>query len=510
MSVSARDPGVKNLRKRVEGDFYYFCTQVMGFDQFYEPLHRPICEWAAGVFDRPKRYSLLMIPRGHFKTTIGSVCFPIWCLAKNPNLRILIAHGKLGTAIAELRNIKTQIEVNDKLVWLWPDVFYRNPSKESSLWLSDQINVRRTYEDKVPSISTASPDASNTGFHYHLQIHDDLSTDVNSRSVTERQKVKFWVQEQNNTLRPADKIEPRGGRFMGLGTPWHYDDVWAMLRGPDYEDDVSQKVMGLYGEPGRDSGEPIFPTRFPEEEVERRKKKMSRSHFAAQMLCDPNPEGAAIFKRSDIMWFREGEQPEGMLFFASVDPNRSEKTQDDPMALVVAGRDYSGHLWVVDLWHGHPTGTQILDWIEQAVKRWKPQTVFIEDVQFQRQLVHWLRERFVEREISVPVTPLPRGPTSKFTRVTALEPLVEKNKLHIREGLEIIATELERFPQWRNDDTVDALADIYTHGWDPTEPTKPPPPKNPHTVSAILETLGERGSRAPVSWGRGFGGVRMR
>ena len=76
-----------NMRDRALKDFYYFCTEVMGFKDLYEPLHGPLCDLIAN--DKIKR-KLILLPRGHFKTTIVSICYPLWRLIQDTSRRVAL------------------------------------------------------------------------------------------------------------------------------------------------------------------------------------------------------------------------------------------------------------------------------------------------------------------------------------------------------------------------------------------------------------------------------------
>jgi predicted phage terminase large subunit-like protein len=512
--MAKREGPVAKLRRRAEEDFFFFMVEILGYRDLYEPLHGRICRWLQEIWQRESQYSVLMIPRGCFKTTTGSIGLPIWNWLGNQDLKQFVGHGKLGTAQKILRETKLQLETNNYLHNLWPDIFYQHPSRESEVWLADQINVKLTRVDKVPSLMVGSPEASTTGLHYHFQIFDDISTDINSRSENEREKIKQWTREQNNLLRPRDSINPLGGRVLGIGTPWHYDDVWSMLRGPDYEDDCSSMILGMYGDPGLTDGEPIFPTRFPKEEIEKRVKRMGTTIAAAQLFCDPNPEAWAKFKMRDIRWFHEGDVPAGMNIFAAVDPNRSEKTQDDPMAIIVGGVDSEGELWVLDRLRGHPVGQEILDWFAVVQNKWNPKVFFVESISAQNQIIHWVRQFFMGKGMAVQVKPVVRGPTRKYERIMALQPMVEAGKLHIPYGFEDVAEELCAFPNGKNDDMCDCLADLYAHGFRPSaEKAHEEVPNNPYVLQSIINSELAAQNEPRVSFssaGRSFGRSRVR
>lgn len=80
----------RDARALAESDLYYFAREVLGYSDFHEPLHRPLCEF----IQQPTK-QLTLIPRGHFKSTIISVSYPLWLLVQFPDTRILIANATL-------------------------------------------------------------------------------------------------------------------------------------------------------------------------------------------------------------------------------------------------------------------------------------------------------------------------------------------------------------------------------------------------------------------------------
>ena len=523
-AVPQVEPGLLKIRKLYEDDFFLFCDQIMQPAQFGKSvlsptLHREVCGWLGGIWDRDETYSVLMIPRGCLKSTVGTCYFVLWQLAKNPNLRILVAHGKLGAAKKFVRAIKGIMTRSTTLKRLWPDVFWENPAEEADVWLSEEINVRRTVDDPIPSISIASPESSVTGSHFHLHIWDDLSTNINSVTEGQRDKVKDWCREAENLIRPPDSILPSGGRVLDIGTPWHFDDCHAMLTSEEFKSETTTFIRGHFGEPGATDGEPIYPERWPKELVHRKAAKMGSHKAAAQLYCSPVAGDAGAFDKDDIVWYRAGQYPGAALatgetipgnlrVFMSADPNRSEKTQNDPMAIIVAGLDEKGKIWLLDKFRGHPSGTEVLDKTEEFAKAWRPEMVFWEETNAQLQIYKMLRERFLASGVYIRIRAVVRGNTTKFARITAMQPLIESKGLQLRRGIDDdLANELSQYPNGKNDDMLDALADIFRFGVKPAPPEAPPVPKNPYTIDALFQRNFGQGRR---SSGPSFGNTNSR
>ena len=76
----------KKLRAYADSHLYYFCKVVLGFKDMVPELHGQLCE----VLENGDLRKLVLIPRGHLKSTICSIGYPIWRLCKNPDLRIAV------------------------------------------------------------------------------------------------------------------------------------------------------------------------------------------------------------------------------------------------------------------------------------------------------------------------------------------------------------------------------------------------------------------------------------
>ena len=58
----------REVRKLSLAHLYTFATAILGYSDFYEPLHRPLCDFT----QRPEE-TLTLIPRGMFKSTVSFV-----------------------------------------------------------------------------------------------------------------------------------------------------------------------------------------------------------------------------------------------------------------------------------------------------------------------------------------------------------------------------------------------------------------------------------------------------
>ncbi|MES1986995.1 MAG: hypothetical protein V4440_03020, partial [Pseudomonadota bacterium] len=63
-------------RKRCFNDFFYFAKDFLG----YKDLEREVHGQFIKVFESKAPRKIVVMPRGSFKSTLGSVAYPIWRL----------------------------------------------------------------------------------------------------------------------------------------------------------------------------------------------------------------------------------------------------------------------------------------------------------------------------------------------------------------------------------------------------------------------------------------------
>ena len=70
------------LKQAAESSFYLFAKYILG----YRDLNMRTHEQAVQVLESDAHRKFVIMPRGTFKSTLVSVAYPIWLLAKDPNL----------------------------------------------------------------------------------------------------------------------------------------------------------------------------------------------------------------------------------------------------------------------------------------------------------------------------------------------------------------------------------------------------------------------------------------
>src|SRR5678816_682546 len=106
------------LRQRCFESLYFFCKLVLGFHDMTPEFHGQICAYV----QRPRRHKLIVMPRGHLKTSICTIAYSLWRVTQNPELRILIANATATNAEHFVRMIRGVVDSNEMYRWLFPEV----------------------------------------------------------------------------------------------------------------------------------------------------------------------------------------------------------------------------------------------------------------------------------------------------------------------------------------------------------------------------------------------------
>lgn len=218
-----------------ESDFDIFVQFILGFknEQFHNELDQTIG-------NELNKKIVITYPRGHGKSTHLSVAYPLWRIAKNHNLRILLISSTEPVSKSFLSEIMGHIENNllYKAFAKWCDPLQigvepkmKNYAKLRESWSGNQIVIARNQLNlKDPTINAVGLLGSILSKRADLIICDDIVNQENSATEDQRLKVIDWI---DTTVRPV--LVPEG-RFMYLGNTWHMDDYVARaLKNPQFD-----------------------------------------------------------------------------------------------------------------------------------------------------------------------------------------------------------------------------------------------------------------------------------
>jgi len=440
---------IDHVQKACKKSLYFLCTQMLGFkdwDKVHDDIERRL--------NRPSRKKMILVPRGHLKTSVVTKAYSIQLLLRDPNIRILIANQVWDKAREMLYEIKQMLTDKSDL----PKIF--GPFV-SDRWREDDIVIRqRNKALAAPTIGTSGVEAELTSSHYDVIILDDLQGLQNYQTPEQREKVKRYYRSMMDLLEP-------GGLLIVIGTRWHLDDVYQYIidEESDYFDVMVRKVV--------ENGKIIFPKKFnkkfdvltknwlettePTMDYVNYLKKRPSEEFSSQYMNEPIDAENQVFKKEYFKYYER--RPERLYVAMTLDPAISEKQSADYFAINVSGMDENYNIYVLDTLKGHWKVSEQIENIFTMYEKWHPSSIGLETVAFQKALKSWLEEKMRMRNIHFPITELRRSTNeTKEFRIKALEPFYREGKVFHSQWMRSLEEELAQFPKGKHDDEIDALA----------------------------------------------------
>ena len=437
-------------RRYYTQNFYEFNRDILGWPDIYEPLHRKVCNFITDNIN--KKHILLLLPRGTFKSSIVTVGYSLWKIAQNPSDRILIANATRPMAVQFLSQIKNYLQRSKEFKDLFGDL-----ATTADSWREDRIYVARekAYAAKEPTVWAQGVESNVVGSHFDIAILDDVVARENIGSKEQIEKIKTFYKDA------LDLIDPIGDhkRVIVIGTTWHWGDLYAWIEEDLQEEFAILRMPAYEGE--WDKGDLLLPKRLSWKTLKDLKKQQGNSHFSAQYMLDPIPTEDQVFKPP----FRYYEETDirglDLRKFITIDPAISEKKEADFSAMMCVGVDKNNDWYILDIWRKQCLPKELIDQVFYWNDKWKPTTIGIETVAFQKALQYFIYDEMKRRNKFIPLKELGNTDRSKDERIRGLQPRYETRSIFHKKEHELnqfFEDELQRFPRGKNDDMIDALA----------------------------------------------------
>lgn len=408
--------------------------------------------------------------REHGKSSLITFGLSLQDILVNPEITIGIFSHTRPIAKGFLRQLKREMESNEELKALFPDIFWANPKAESPKWNEDDgLIVKRKGNPKEGTLEAHGlVDGQPTSRHFKLMVYDDV---VVRESVTNPDMIakttEAWEQSRNLTT--------EGGATRYAGTRWHFNDTYAeMMR----RHAVKPRIYPCTVD-GTVEGDPVIWTR---ERVAEKRRDQGPYTFSAQCLLNPIADEAQGFKSEWVQYFKQTEGANSFNAYILVDPANSKKKTSDYTSIWVVGLSQDGNYYVLDMLRDRLNLTERADALFSLHKRWKPMKVGYEQYGMQADIQH-IEDRQARENYRFPIVEL-AGKLSKPDRIRKLIPLFETGRIYMPETVfrtdyegkvvelvqSFVEEEFKPFPVGLHDDMLDALARILDEDLDVTWP----------------------------------------
>ena len=456
---------IKDEKDRRQGlsDLYFFNKDVLGWPDITEIPHKKLCTF---VEKHPNKKKLILLPRGHLKSSIVTVGYTCQQVAKNHAIRILIANATSTMAEAFLRQIKDVLLKNKRYRELYGDLSTGAPQWSNSFITI--AGIEKSFERKEATVTAYGIGGQLVSQHYDIVILDDI---VNRDNVNTKDLIDNTLLSYKDIL---SLLEP-GGTLLILGTRWHYADLYGYILDKDnglLQD--FQILMGkaYYGEWGK--GELLWPKKFTWDKLAELKRQLGPYEFSSQYLNEVVDAVNADFKREFFHYYNpDNLRGRIMNRFTIIDPAISGERTADYSVILTVGVDYQNLWYIIDIDRGKYTPPQLIEHIFSADEKHHPKKMGIETFAFQKVLQYSLNDEMRKRNRFIPIEELPTDTTkTKEDRIRALIPRYYQGTiLHLKNlpNNDWLEDELLRFPKGSHDDIIDALAYQLQIAFPPTQ-----------------------------------------
>lgn len=477
------------MKVRALNDIWTFFDMInyQGGRERFSQCHFDAVDWYLGSKDAGINRQLILMPRGHLKSTIFSVGRVLWRIYQNPNIRIFVGTATKALATMFVREIKQYLEDP----WLQQHVWNNRPHVQGKLipsmdrtgrsrrddtreedgsgdyteaedkkvvWRADAIQVLRPYTLKEPTVMVGSVGSQSTGAHYDELQLDDVVTYDNINTPDKRERLFSWIYDLESVLDPeyedewleeslgavnksATRWATVGGVSCVVGTRYDLEDYYQTIidNQEDLEYQVYQKNIYANGEDNSEGY--LWPEKWNEKLERKTRKGMTPTRFASQYLNRILAPEDQVLKLEKVNFIHPSFitlQANGNVLIKNkvldkdvvlrpilvVDPAAALGADSDFTAMCVGGRDELGNLYVLDLKVGRWTSEQIIDNTYKLLDKYGLKMASIESVGGFKHLVQAYRMNFQKYYPITLIEFRPQG--SKEMRISnALQPLFE-------------------------------------------------------------------------------------
>jgi predicted phage terminase large subunit-like protein len=450
-----------DLARSDPDEFVEVCfTDPQAHPLFQGEVHREL-----QAFLGARRRALIELPRDHGKSV--QVCARVlWELGRDPSLRVKVVCASDEVAAERGRFLRDAISDNKLLAAVFPGL------RPASPWGETRFTVARPANVIGPSVTCLGVESASTGTRCDLLVCDDIVDVKALHSRADRERVKAFFRDNLMNL-----LEPEG-RFWGLFTPWHADDLNAALK--------KNAAFALFRRAVGDDLEPVWPEKWPRERLAERRAEIGAAAFgrAYRLVCVPEedapvrPEWVRFWTPDSLPspFGGEGSGVRGLYdrLVLSVDPAVSRAARADASALVVLGRTATNEVHCLEATARRVSAPELIALIDDADVRWRPDVILFES----NAAFEGVRELLVRQARFGPKVKAVVQTRDKASRVAAFSVSVENGTfrlrgagpLHVDPSQQALFDEMTTFPFGEHDDLLDAAATGTAHLLERPEP----------------------------------------
>lgn len=449
------------LAEIAKEDLYVMAKAILGYSDVTHRAHKELCD---EVCDSSNPRKLILMPRGHFKTSVVTISNPIRVLANDQTEQILIVNESSENAEDMLGEITGHFRNNETFRTIFPSLI---PDSFGRAWTASAITIPRKGSHRHSSVEAAGINSKLTSRHHTYILADDLIAEAARESLSVMQKAIKFVNRMTSLLvnQVTDPIHV-------IGTRWAFSDIYSYILDhyPEFKPFIRKAIVH-----GPEGPEPLFPEKFTMEYfagIIRR----DPEHWANNFANDPLDTSAIDFDPAWLQYFtftkdrdlyivdetghRYIQSLHELNIYMMVDPSIGEDPHHDYTGITIVGLSPYKQVYLLDAWAGRIDSVKTTNKILELNRFWHPKRVIIESNAYQKALGQWVQERARERQEYIRIVNYPAPSTKKKkARIRgALGPLFSNRRFWIRDGLVDFVEEYLGFGKREHEHLLDSAA----------------------------------------------------
>ena len=416
-------------------------------------------------------YLIVTLPFRHGKSDIISRALPPFflgrCAAKEPNV---IMSGYGASLIEGFSSKAQEIVRSEAYRRVFPDVTIAAKASTAE-W---SVNGSQS------TVYATGLGGAITGKGGNLITLDDYCKnreEAESKPIRE----KMW-NSFNDDL--STRLNSGGGIVVVCATRWHSDDIIGRIKDAMAKDEdfprFEELVFPAKKDPDEDGEgwEILFPELYDADWYRKQRAQLGPYSAAALLDCNPVTSETAAFKEdwiADTVYTKRPPLNE-MNVYVLVDGANSKKRDSDFTTMWVVGLGTDGNYYLLDCVHDRLNLDERTRAIIRLHRRWRPITVFWEQVGAMSDVAH---VRYVQNEENYrfAIVAVPRGSgDNKRCRILNLQAPFSQHRIWLPQYGEVMRPQADGrvhdvikdfvddeylvWPNSKHDDMLDPLADI--------------------------------------------------
>lgn len=409
---------------------------------------------------------IVMVPPRHGKSQQCSIDFPAWYLGRNPDKEIITA--SYSGELAQEFGGKTREKIDmDAFKLIFEDVKLREDERAKGKWRTQQGG----------SYISVGVGGAITGRGAHILLIDDpIKNREEAESAVYRDKIWNWF-----TSTAFTRLEPKGVVILVM-TRWHLDDLAGrILAHPDLGPKTKVMrfaAMSEFQESNRGQYEPLWPDKYPKEELLDIKSTIGPYDWACLY------QGSPILSENQEMrddWIRRiSETVVGMMNvkrYLTIDTAMSKRSGADFTGFC-DNRVNTQNFWHLQAWKARLNPEELVNAIFSLHETRRYDKIGIEKTAYSEGLKPFLDAEQRRRNKFLPIVELQHREINKEVRIRGLIPRYASGSVyHIEGQCKELEEEMRSFPVGAHDDVLDATAYQLQIADDNLEIYSPPNPE---------------------------------